>query len=84
MIKLIKTLTLIFCIFFTFHSFAKANETYQYTVANILTTCDVECKKKVFEEEINSAFINLFEAVLKQIQFELKEMKREKLWLKNA
>jgi hypothetical protein len=84
MIKFIKTLILIFSLFFTFHSFAKANENYQHTITNILTTCDAECKRKIFEEEINLAFINLFEAVLKQMQFELKEMKRDKLWLKNA
>ena len=84
MIKFIKTLTLLFCFFFTFHSIAKANENYQHVLTNILTVCDVECKKKIFEEEINLAFINLFEVVLKQLQFELKEIKIQKAWLKNA
>jgi hypothetical protein len=84
MIKFLKNLAVIFCFIFTFHSFAKANENYQHTMINILTTCNPECKRKVFEQEINSAFVNLIEAVLKQIQFELKEIMRENLWLKNV
>ena len=69
---------------FTFHSFARANDNYQHILTNFLTTCNSDCKRKVFEEEINSAFINLFEAVLKQLQFELNEMRKEKSWLKNV
>ena len=84
MINLFKTLIFIFCLIFIFHSFAKANENYQNILANFLSTCNSECKKKVFEEEINSAFINLFQTVLKQLQFELNEMRKEKSWLKNA
>ena len=81
--KLIKTLLFLFLITFTSHSFAKSNEYYQMVITNVLTNCKTdECRKSIFEEEVQTAFFNLIDAILNQLQFELSQKKKEKLWSK--
>ena len=41
-----------------------------------------ECRKSIFEEEVQTAFFNLIDAILNQLQFELSQKKKEKLWSK--
>ena len=79
----IKTILFLFLITFTTHSFAKSNEYYKQTLTHILTQCNSECQKKVFEQEVQSAFFDLMDAILNQIQFELSQQKKEKLWSKD-
>ena len=81
--KSIKTFLFLFLIFFTTHSFAKSNEYYKQTITHILTQCNSDCQKKVFEQEVQSAFFDLMDAILNQLQFELSQQKKEKLWLKD-
>ena len=81
--KIIKTILFLFLITFTTHSFAKSNEYYKLTLTHILTQCNSECQKKVFEQEVRSAFFDLMDAILKQIQFELSQQKKENLWSKD-
>lgn len=64
--------------FYCSFSFARSNEYYQTVVTHMLTQCNTDCKRSIFEQEINSAFINLLEAVLRQLQWELSELKKEK------
>ena len=81
--KLIKTIVFLFLITFTSHSFAKSNEYYQMVITNVLTNCKTdECRKSIFEEEVQTAFFNLIDAILNQLQFELSQKKKEKLWSK--
>ncbi len=81
--KLIKTLVFLFLITFASHSFAKSNEYYQMVITNVLTNCKTdECRKSIFEEEVQTAFFNLMDAILNQLQFELSQKKKEKLWSK--
>ena len=79
-LKIIKIALFLFLITFTTHSFAKTNEYYKQTLTHILTQCNSECQKKVFEQEVQSAFFDLMDAILNQIQFELSQKKKEKLW----
>ena len=81
--KSIKTFLFLFLIFFTTHSFAKSNEYYKTTLVHILRQCNSDCQKKVFEQEVQSAFIDLMDAILNQIRFELSQKKKEKLWSKD-
>ena len=81
--RIIKTIFFLFLITFTTHSFAKSNEYYKQTLTHILTQCNSECQKKVFEQEVQSAFFDLMDAILNQIQFELSQQKKEKLWSKD-
>ena len=78
-LKIIKTALFLLLITFTTHSFAKTNEYYKQTLTHILTQCNSECQKKVFEREVQSAFFNLMDAILNQIQFELSQQKKENL-----
>ena len=79
-LRIIKSIFFLFLITFTTHSFAKSNEYYKQTLTHILTQCNSECQKKVFEQEVQSAFFDLMDAILNQIQFELSQKKKEKLW----
>ncbi len=79
-LKIIKTVLFLFLITFTTHSFAKTNEYYKQTLTHILTQCNSECKKKLFEQEVQSAFFDLMDDILNQMQFELSQQKKEKLW----
>ena len=76
-LKIIKTVLFLFLITFTTHSFAKTNEYYKQTLTHILTQCNNECQKKVFEQEVHEAFFVLIDAILNQVRFELSQKKKE-------
>ena len=80
--RIIKTIFFLFLITFTTHSFAKSNEYYKQTLTHILTQCNSECQKKVFEQEVQSAFFDLISAIINQVEFEISQ-KRKELWLKD-
>ena len=77
--KLIKTMFFLFLLTFTTHSFAKSNEYYQATLAHMLTECNTECKKKIFEQEVHKAFFVLMDAILNQVRFELDQKEKENI-----
>ena len=62
------------------HAFSKSNEYYQQTIAHVLSECNSTCQKKIFEQEVHIAFFNLMDAIINQLQFELSQKKKEKLW----
>ena len=79
--RIIKVLIFLFLLSFTTHAFGKSNEYYQMVITNVLTNCKTdECRKSIFEEEVQTAFFNLIDAILNQLQFELSQKKKEKLW----
>ena len=79
--KLIKTCIFLFLFTFATHAFGKSNEYYQMVITNVLTYCKTdECRKSIFEQEVHIAFFNLMDAILNQLQFELSQKKKEKLW----
>lgn len=75
--KLIKTMFFLFLITFTTHSFAKSNEYYQATLVHMLTECNTECKKKIFEDEVHKSFFILMDAIFNQIRFEISQKEKE-------
>ena len=79
--KSIKTFLFLFLLFFTTHSFAKSIEYYKTTLVHILSQCNSDCQKKVFEQEVQSAFFDLISAIINQVEFELSQ-KRKELWVK--
>ena len=82
--KLIKTLIFLFLLTFTTHAFAKSNDYYQMVITNVLTNCKSDdCRKAIFEQEIHIAFFNLMDAIINQLQFELSQEKKKKLWQLN-
>ena len=76
-LKIINTILFLFLIRFTTHSFAKGNHYYKQTLSHILTQCNNECQKKVFEQEVHEAFFVLIDAILNQVRFELSQKKKE-------
>jgi|TARA_B100000609_G_C16780908_1_gene216600 hypothetical protein len=82
--KLIKTLIFLFLLTFTTHAFAKSNDYYQMVITNVLTNCKSDdCRKAIFEQEVHIAFFNLMDAIINQLQFELSQEKKKKLWQLN-
>ena len=82
--KLIKTLIFLFLLTFTTHAFAKSNDYYQMVITNVLTNCKSDdCHKAIFEQEVHIAFFNLMDAIINQLQFELSQEKKKKLWQLN-
>ena len=80
-LRIIKIIIFLFLLSFTTHAFAKSNEYYQSVITNIITNCNTDqCKKDIFEQEVHIAFFNLIDAILNQVQFEISQKKREKLW----
>ena len=77
--KLIKTIIVLFLLLFTTHAFAKSNEYYKATLVHVLTNCNDDCKKLVFKQEVDKAFISLLEAVLQQLKWQL-TMKEKELY----
>jgi hypothetical protein len=67
---------------FTTHAFAKSNDYYRETLVNVLTECKADCRRAIFEQEIQYAFFSLMEAILNQLRFELTEEKK-KVWQKS-
>ena len=82
--KLIKSLIFLFLLTFTTHAFAKSNDYYQMVITNVLTNCKSDdCRKAIFEQEVHIAFFNLMDAIINQLQFELSQEKKKKLWQLN-
>ena len=75
--KLIKTLVFLFLLTFTTHAFGKSNEYYQMVLTNVLTNCNSDCQKQVFEDEVHKAFFSLMDAILNQVRFELSQKEKE-------
>jgi hypothetical protein len=50
-------------------------------LGNVLTNCKTdECRKSIFEQEIHIAFFNLMDAIINQVQFEISQKRKEKIW----
>jgi hypothetical protein len=81
--KWLSTILFLFLLLFATHSYGKSIEYYRQTLTHLLSNCNSDCQRQVFEQEINEAIFSLFDAVLRQLQFELSQKKKEKLWEKN-
>ena len=75
--KLIKIIIFLFLISFTTHAFSKSYEYYQKTLVHMLTECNSDCQKQVFEQEVQIAMFHLLDAVLNQLRFELSQKQKE-------
>ena len=79
--RIIKTIIFLFLLSFTTHAFAKSNEYYQSVISNIITNCKTnQCRKGIFEQEVHIVFVNLLDTILNQVQFEISQRKKEKLF----
>ena len=75
--KPLKIMSIIFLLLFTGHAFAKSNDYYKATLVHVLSNCNSDCQKKVFEDEVHKAFFSLLEAILQQVKWQLKMKEKE-------
>ena len=75
--KMIKTLVFLFLLLFATHATAKGNTYYKATLVHVLTECNTECKKRIFEDEVHKSFYILMDAILNQVRFELSLKQKE-------
>ena len=75
--KLIKTLSIVFLLTFTTHAFAKSSAYYKATLVHVLSNCNSDCQKQVFEDEVHKAFFSLMDAILNQVRFEISQKEKE-------
>ena len=75
--KLIKLIIVLFLLTFTTHAFAKSNEYYKATLVHVLSNCNSDCKKHVFEDEVHKAFFSLMDAMLNQMRFQITQKEKE-------
>ena len=75
--KLIKSEIFIFLLTFCGQAFAKSNEYYKSTLVHVLSNCNSDCQKQVFEQEVHKAFFVLMDAILNQVRFELSQKEKE-------
>ena len=75
--KMIKTLVFLFLLLFVTHATAKENTYYKATLVHVLTECNTECKKRIFEDEVHKSFYILMDAILNQVRFELSLKQKE-------
>jgi hypothetical protein len=67
----------LFLLTYCTHSFAKSQEYYQNTIVHLLTQCNSDCQKQVFEDEVHKAFFSLMDAILNQVRFEISQKEKE-------
>mgnify|MGYP001185756018 CR=1 FL=1 len=75
--KLIKLIIVLFLLTFTTHAFAKSNEYYKATLVHVLSNCNSDCQKQVFEDEVHKAFFSLMDAMLNQMRFQITQKEKE-------
>ena len=75
--KLIKLIIVLFLLTFTTHAFAKSNEYYRATLVHVLSNCNSDCQKHVFEDEVHKAFFSLMDAMLNQMRFQITQKEKE-------
>ena len=78
-----KTLIILYCLVFTTHTLARSNEYYQAVVVHALSEeCKDTCKKTLFEAEIQKSVHELILAIIKELQFQLTQAQKDRLWEK--
>jgi len=75
--KLIKSILFLFLLTFTTFAFGKSTEYFQATVVHMLTQCNSDCKKQVFEDEVHKAFFSLIDAIFNELRFEISQKEKQ-------
>ena len=76
--NLIKILIIIYSLIFTTHALARDNENYQKIITSALNNCQQECKKTLFESDIEKSVHELMILIIQELHFQLSNFKIEK------
>ena len=79
MFKFIFKVLLVFCVVFTIHSLARKNPTYDAVVLNLIpNSCDRECKKKLFEAEMEDSMQQMAKSIMNELLYQTKQMTKDR------
>jgi len=79
----LKTLIVLYCLVFTTHALARSNEYYQAVIVQALSEeCKESCKKTLFEAEIQKSVNELILSIIKELQFQLTHLQKDRPWEK--
>jgi len=79
----LKTLIVLYCLVFATHALARSNEYYQAVIVQALSEeCKESCKKTIFEAEIQKSVNELILAIIKELQFQLTHLQKDRPWEK--
>ena len=76
--KLIKILIITYSLIFTTHALAGDNENYQKIITSALNGCQQECKKNLFESDIEKSVHELMILIIQELHFQLSNFKIER------
>jgi len=79
MFKLIFKVLLVFCVIFTIHSLSRKNPTYDAVVLNLIpNSCDRECKKKLFEAEMEDSMQQMAKRIMSELLYQTKQITKDR------
>jgi len=83
MTKFIKITIFLFCLFITTMVFGRSSEWFETTTAHMVkNSCDRNCRMEIIEKEIEYSVLLLMKSVLAELQYQLEEKTRKKIWEK--
>ena len=83
MIKFIKITIFLFCLLVTTMVFGRSTEWFQTTTAHMVkNSCDKHCRSRIVEQEIEYSVLLLMKSVLAELQYQLDQKSKERLWEK--
>ena len=83
MTKFIKITIFLFCLFITTMVFGRSSEWFETTTGHIVSnSCNKHCRARILEGEIEYSVLLLMKSVLAELQYQLDEKSRKKIWEK--
>jgi hypothetical protein len=76
--NLIKILIITYSLIFTTHALARDNENYQKIIISALNNCQQECKKTLFDSDIEKSVHELMILIIQELHFQLSNFKIER------
>jgi hypothetical protein len=74
----LETSSIIFRFSITTHALARDNENYQKIITSALNSCQQECKKTLFESDIEKSVHELMILIIQELHFQLSNFKIER------
>ena len=76
--NLLKILIITYSLIFTTHALARDNENYQKIIISALNNCQQECKKTLFDSDIEKSVHELMILIIQELRFQLSNFKIER------
>ena len=81
MTKFIKTIIFLFCLLVTTMVFGRSTNWFETTTSHMVSnSCNKGCKSRILEGEIKYSVLLLIKSLLGELEYQLDEKSRKKLW----